>query len=585
MHSLLVAFLLVVFAVFAAASSHSVSQLHPRSNPIRVPIHIHSRGIPFNVNWNVTQLDTNTTSATAGLTPLAFTTDRQSYYTVISIGDIYFRVVLDTGSSDLWIMSTACQTNSCKSLPRYPLAYESPTFLSIANNATPYQVSYADGTAASGFVALETVQLANITVERQAFGMITKSNVTLTDRVSGIMGLGFPRLSSIPSSVNNSTPFFAYLAQQGLLDYPLFGVNLARNTSGSLTIGAIDSSVVTNASNIHWNDVVEFPPFSTEGNSSSYLQWSIPITGFGVGGVRLNPKPTYPAITKNLSYALFDIGTAGIYGPVADVSRLFSRMDGARLVDNNGQWVVPCDTTSTMSLFFGEHEYILQPTDYLIGPASGNPNLCLSWPRATLPSSDGIDWQIGSAFMATVYTIFSFGINTKEAPMIGLYALSNGTNTTETPEEIASFLSTESATIATTLPNYVIPNPTYTTPPYALNSSITAPVGGIVTSGLATSTYSPILGQSIFNVTALPTISPSPTLMTLTTTDSGGQLTTSISTHAMPVVTLGVPPGWNGGHALHAPRFFMTAMPCLVFLWTLFNIMDFAGWFLHPLFI
>ena len=90
-------------------------------------------------------------------------------------------------------------------------------------------------------------------------GMVNNSNVSLTSEVSGIMGLGFPRLSSIPSSVTNcellvlfgngtihttaATPFFAGLAQQGLLDYPLFGVSLTTNLSGSLTIGVIDVAI------------------------------------------------------------------------------------------------------------------------------------------------------------------------------------------------------------------------------------------------------------------------------------------------------------------------------------------------------
>jgi len=240
---------------------------------------------------------------------------------------------------------------------------------------------------------------------------------------------------------------------------------------------------------------------------------------------------------------------------------------------------VPCDTTDTMSLFFGEYQYILQPTDYLIGPASGDPNLCLSWPIATPPSQDGIDWQIGTAFLRTVYAVFSFGINTKESPMIGLYSLNNGTNSTETPSAIASFLSSESATIATTLPNFVLSTPTYTTPPYTFNSSIPAPVGGIVSSGLATSTYNALFGLNGLNATALPTISPSPTLMTLIETNSNGQLTTYISTAAIAEVTLGVPPGWNGSRALCAPGVFGVLIPCIIFIWTLFYYMlNFASW-------
>lgn len=37
----------------------------------------------------------------------------------------------------------------------------------------------------------------------------------------------------------------------------------------------------------------------------------------------------------------------------------------------------------------------MQPTDYLIGPTESTPDLCLSWPNAQPPTSDGVDWQLG----------------------------------------------------------------------------------------------------------------------------------------------------------------------------------------------
>lgn len=53
-----------------------------------------------------------------------------------------------------------------------------------------------------------------------------------------------------------------------------------------------------------------------------------------------------------------------------------------------------------------DQNFTLLPSDYLIGPTAASPTLCLSWPKASPPSSDGIDWQIGAAFLRTVYTIF-----------------------------------------------------------------------------------------------------------------------------------------------------------------------------------
>lgn len=72
----------------------------------------------------------------------------RTYYSLISVGGVNFRVAIDTGSSDAWIVSSACVTTQCKSLPRYPLTYDSPTFVSVNSNATAFNVSFADTTCA-----------------------------------------------------------------------------------------------------------------------------------------------------------------------------------------------------------------------------------------------------------------------------------------------------------------------------------------------------------------------------------------------------------------------------------------------------
>ncbi|KAG6837380.1 hypothetical protein H0H93_010538 [Arthromyces matolae] len=419
------------------------------------------------------------------------------------MGGINFRVALDSGSSDLWIISSECKTKSCETLPRYPLSYPSPTFTNVNGNSTAFNVSYLDGTGLSGFVAMEKVSLANLTLANQPFGMVTTSNVTLVDETSGVLGLSFPRLSSIPSTVANATPFLVRLVQQGILKYPVFGLSLPGNfTEGTLSIGAVDSSVIKNTSLIGWNQVVDFAPFRGESNVSSYLQWVIPMSAFAVNGTQFETSPTYPNVTANVSLALFDMA----------------------------------------------RNYTLQPSDYLIGPTLGDPDLCLSWPRGSPPSADGIDWQIGTAFIRTVYSVFSYGINSKEAPLIGLYPLRNATDTTDTLDSLNSVFSSISATIATTLPNYILPTPSYTTPAYAFNTSVGHLPSGVAQSGLATSTYIPILGpHNAVNISVLPKITPTPALATFIITNSAGVLETSTSTVLEPSVTLGVPPGWSSG--------------------------------------
>lgn len=56
--------------------------------------------------------------------------------------------------------------------------------------------------------------------------------------------------------------------------------------SFNITLGAIDGSVVTNRSLIEWNEVVPFAPFGAESNTSSYLQWVIPLLSISVRVIR-----------------------------------------------------------------------------------------------------------------------------------------------------------------------------------------------------------------------------------------------------------------------------------------------------------
>lgn len=77
---------------------------------------------------------------------------RREYYVDLWVGEAAFRAALDTGSADLWLVSSACTSSACSHQPKYPLGYASPSFQSINNNLTAFNVSYADTTSALFFV-------------------------------------------------------------------------------------------------------------------------------------------------------------------------------------------------------------------------------------------------------------------------------------------------------------------------------------------------------------------------------------------------------------------------------------------------
>jgi hypothetical protein len=113
----------------------------------------------------------------------------RTYNVLMKVGGIETPVVLDTGSSDLWVISDACTGNCSASIPLYPQA----TFQSTGLNA---KLNYGDsstGTYADGPVGKDTVGLAGLTLQGQYFAAINNTNASVLEIGSaGIFGLGFP---------------------------------------------------------------------------------------------------------------------------------------------------------------------------------------------------------------------------------------------------------------------------------------------------------------------------------------------------------------------------------------------------------
>ena len=150
----------------------------------------------------------------------------------------------------------------------------------------------------------------------------------------------------------------------------------------------------------------------------------------------------------------------------------------------------------------------------------------------------------------------SYGIAEKELPLIGLYPRQSA-SAALSPASLSALFSSLTLTVPTTLPNFVVPTPTLTTPPYIFNTSI--PTSVLALSDLATSTYSPLIEEIVngvvekLNVTALPGVTPMPTIETFFLTDASGSVHTSVSPLPLSSVVLGRPPGVNSASEKHRP--------------------------------
>jgi cathepsin D len=91
-----------------------------------------------------------------------------SYYGSIAVGTppVAYQVILDTGSADLFLVSSECVSSSCTGIPAFNPS-SSSTFTSTTQ---PFSITYGSGSA-SGTLAKDVVQMAGFEVSSQVFGM------------------------------------------------------------------------------------------------------------------------------------------------------------------------------------------------------------------------------------------------------------------------------------------------------------------------------------------------------------------------------------------------------------------------------
>ena len=354
----------------------------------------------------------------------------------VKFGNQSFLLELDTGSSDTWVVQTGYEcfnaTDDTQQLPQQACTYAnatydiSPTFEQIQNQT--FGVQYGVGIA-TGIVGYEEVTLGGITIQRQEVGIVNKATNPGDGINSGVVGFGYPSLTSAhpgPNVANDSefllfdrisyNTLFTNMYEQGLVD-PYFSLaierlphNVSSGPGGYLALGSLPPVAYNSTFAKAPVEITKTIPASFTNGTEEITEWAITVDSIVYGGNRslyTNSTPFQAVVDSGNPFNILPpemadaINKAFSPPAVTDTS--------AQIGSAQGVYVVECNAIPpTFGVTIGGQTFYHNGQDLIL--PYGN-NVCLSTIGAVVPTA-GISLAfLGDAFLKNVVAVFDFGKN------------------------------------------------------------------------------------------------------------------------------------------------------------------------------
>ncbi|EPQ51101.1 acid protease [Gloeophyllum trabeum ATCC 11539] len=397
------------------------------------------------------------------------------YSVALMLGNTTTAFNLDTGSSDLWVVSSACQTGGCEksTWPQYPLS----TFEDTGADVLMQYGDSTTGTSASGPVGRDTVTLAGLSIQSQPFAAVNKtdSSVVVDNDAAGIFGLGFPSESQVQAAVVNQQfntpkttdefvsttsqngPLLSRLAMTGQLAQPMFTITLQRDTidvggnPGVLTIGKLPDGV--DNSSLTWVPVKLYSPADGGLNPPTFapneiypLRWEVELDAVYLDGQKLADSAIKPSGVQSTTVsALIDTGNSILRGPEDVVNTIFSTVSPTyNPASANSVPAFPCGTPHTLAFQIGGKMFPVDPRDFVVQQKAGDASNCYAGNLVSTdpPSVGGLfSWSLGDPFFKSNLIAFYYGNLThpsQDPPRIGFMSTVPSDASTQLQQVVSS---------------------------------------------------------------------------------------------------------------------------------------------------
>eukprot|EP00471_Norrisiella_sphaerica_P003426 CAMPEP_0184481498 /NCGR_PEP_ID=MMETSP0113_2-20130426/3034_1 /TAXON_ID=91329 /ORGANISM="Norrisiella sphaerica, Strain BC52" /LENGTH=373 /DNA_ID=CAMNT_0026860655 /DNA_START=348 /DNA_END=1469 /DNA_ORIENTATION=- len=309
-----------------------------------------------------------------------------------------FTVIPDTGSSNLWVPSSTCDSPACTSHSTFdekqyfennPHHEGNLESLQCYDTGKSFAIQYGSGECA-GKIGVADVEFAGYEIPKNAVGLTTEEpgSTFVNADFDGIMGMAWHSISvwnqeKFAADVH-SKPVFNSLIESENWDASkqLFAFYLGSDgADGHLLVG--DTEI---AGKKLYKGEINYVPLSSQ------TYWQFKAEHMTVGNQKM----------EGLNM-IADSGTSLIAGPSEAVAKINTEIFGTPYVDT-----VDCSmrqTGPTVDISINGKAYSLEATDYVMEFSDGFNSQCIS-------SFTGLDigtqnlWILGDVFMRKYFTVF-----------------------------------------------------------------------------------------------------------------------------------------------------------------------------------
>lgn len=325
----------------------------------------------------------------------------KDYDDVVYVGTIQlgtpaqnFAVILDTGSSNLWVPDQTCSSSACQGKNMYNSGASS----TYVRNGQYWHIRYGTGSA-SGILGQDKLCMgdSNLCYATQVFGQAQQiAPFFARQPIDGILGLAWPAIS-----VDHVVPIMQNLLPS--LDMPLFSVWLNRvgatqsgaTNGGTFTYGGLDTQ--------HCSSTINYVPLTSE------TWWQFNINGVSAGSFSQSHQWS----------AISDTGTSLMGGPDSVIDGIGQAVGGT-YNGNYGLYMIPCSTTvPNLMITIGSNQYTIPANQYK-EPFQGSQCYLTMFKMSSI--GFGPNWILGDTWIRSYCNIYHIG-----QQKIG-FALSNTAN-------------------------------------------------------------------------------------------------------------------------------------------------------------